>query len=205
MPTANYEQLCQRLSDLRAHLLPPQFSDTGDYADEQNDRTLGYRLLVHAEIEAFLEERARQTAIEAVKKWKNEGKVGHALTNLLAFSFRKQRALGPTDLRDEYTGRGVRLEKVVDDVLRAFFAKIENNRGLKEYHVLRLLIPLGVRPKRIDQSWLNTLNSFGVARGEVAHSSKQTQQPVDPKSESETVEVILRGLREIDETLATLT
>ena len=138
---------------------------TGEYPDDQNDRTLGYRLLVHAEIEAFLEERAKQTSIDAVKKWKTEQKTGHTLVTLLAFSFKRQRALAPADLHREYAGEKTRLEEIIDGAQRAFFAKIDNNHGVKEEDVLRLLLPLGVPPKKIDQSWLNTLNSFGVARG----------------------------------------
>jgi hypothetical protein len=42
------------------------------------------------------------------------------------------------------------------------------------------------------------LDSFGSQRGEVAHSSVKTQQPIDPKTEETTVDNILAGLRELD-------
>ena len=37
-------------------MLPEKFSPTGDYSDRQLDRARGFRLLAHAEIEAFLED-----------------------------------------------------------------------------------------------------------------------------------------------------
>lgn len=51
-----YKQLRARVAELKKHLLPNRFSPTGDYTDRQMDRARGYRILVHAEIESYIED-----------------------------------------------------------------------------------------------------------------------------------------------------
>jgi len=54
-------QLENRLETLEKHFLPAEkdFSLTGNYSKEQHDKTKAYLLLVHAELEAYFEDRAR--------------------------------------------------------------------------------------------------------------------------------------------------
>jgi hypothetical protein len=68
----------------------------------------------------------------------------------------------------------------------------------KEKDLLRLLLPIGVREYQIDRTWIATMDSFGSARGDIAHQSFRTQQPPDPANELATVRQIVDGLRKID-------
>ena len=60
-----FRQIQSRCRDLRRHCLPSVFSATGDYSQRALDRARGYRLLVHAEIESFVEERAFEVGLNA--------------------------------------------------------------------------------------------------------------------------------------------
>src|SRR5436190_316520 len=85
MASARFRELEQRIKKLRGRFLPKNFSPTGDYTDRQLDHARGYRLLVHAEIEAYLEDRAQKIANGSVKQFHVDGRPKHVLMNLLSF------------------------------------------------------------------------------------------------------------------------
>jgi hypothetical protein len=199
MASKRFEQLGERMNQLRAHLLPA-ISATGDYSAQELDRVRGFRLLAHAEIESFLEDRAKEVAIGAVKRWDANGSLGIILMSLVAFHSR-QRTVTHSHLKDECTGRKQRLRETVTQANNAFIAAVEKNHGIREENVLKLLLPIGIKATEIDSTLLNTIDSFGATRGESAHRSVHTQQMIDPKNEDETVKAILAGLAKIDQML----
>ena len=74
--------------------------------------------------------------------------------------------------------------------------------GVRKDNVLRLLVPVGIRESEIDPAWLQKIDEFGQSRGSIAHSPNgRVHQPVDPKSEFDTVSDIIEGVRVIDQTL----
>ena len=75
--------LQSRLSELRKNMLPATFSPTGDYSARQLDRSRGYRMLVHAEIEAFLEDVTFAAARKGVSEWVQTKKVSDCLFCLM--------------------------------------------------------------------------------------------------------------------------
>jgi hypothetical protein len=202
MPSPRYRELTKRATELRIHLLPPD-SPTGIYTARQLDRVRGYRLLIHAEVEAFLEDRVRQVANEVVKKWSTDKKLRHSLFSLVAF-YLKQEIVSHKLLKEEYAGVRKRLEEAVNEANMAFNKAVSQNNGVREKDILRLLFPVGLKNKEIDSVWLSTIDSFGANRGEVAHSSIKAQQPLDPKNEYQTVELILQGLKDLDGILTKL-
>jgi hypothetical protein len=168
-------------------MLPKTFSPTGTYSDLQLDRARGYRLLVHAEIEAFLEERASEVVTKAFDSWRRDFKPRHTLICLLA-------CLRPSD--KPFT--------TVADLVGFSFGRfnqvVRDNNGIKEENLLKFLPPAGIDWSAVDATWLSTLNSFGVARGEVAHKSIRVHQPIDPRGEYDMVRTsILPGLKDLDE------
>src|SRR5690554_4327391 len=85
MPVSTrFKEMRTRLKELRRHLLPAKFSPTGEYSDRQLDRARGYRLLVHAEIESYLEDVAREVATKAIQEWSNNKKPSTILLSFLA-------------------------------------------------------------------------------------------------------------------------
>ena len=76
------------------------------------------------------------------------------------------------------------------------------NHGIKEANVIAMLYPLGFTEADLDTTLLATLNSYGANRGSTAHQAAHTQQPIDPKSEKETVNLILTEFKKLDETFS---
>jgi hypothetical protein len=79
--SARFKEMRSRLKELRKHMLPTTFSPTGNYTERQQDHARGYRLLAHAEIEAYLEDVSRATVTEAIRRWKNEGQPSKLLSH----------------------------------------------------------------------------------------------------------------------------
>ena len=202
MPNSQrFRQLTGRLESLRRHLLPRSFDPTGSYPEFVYDRARGYRLLAHAELEACLEDVVFNLATDSVKEWISTGNVSQVLLSLLAFCEGKQEGV-PRSLPQ--TGPP-ELQCRIDRARAKFCSYVRHeNHGLREVNILRLLLPVGVREVDIDRVWLNTIDSFGQYRGDVAHRSMKTVQPPDPLNEYQTVTQIRDGVKVIDTKLMAL-
>lgn len=200
MASVRYRELVKRSSELRRNMLPRVFSPTGSYTQKQLDRVRGYRLLAHAEVEAFIEDRVREAANTVVGKWSADKRPRPVLLSLVAFCL-KQEIASHNQLKDEYAGSKSRLEQAVKAAQTAFNQAVTQNNGVRERDILRLLFPVGLKNTEIDTAWLSTIDSFGANRGEVAHSSVKAHQPLDPKNELTTVQDILKGLKDLDKNL----
>src|SRR3546814_13221 len=82
--STRFIELKRRLRALRDNMLPAKFSPTGDYSARQLDRTRGYRLLAHAEIEAFIEDVCFEAARTSISNWSKTKNVTDALFCLMA-------------------------------------------------------------------------------------------------------------------------
>jgi hypothetical protein len=187
-----YRLLVRRLKQLRNRMLPREFSPTGVYSEMQLDRARGFRLLAHAEIEAFLEEGASEVVTVVFDLWRRDLKARHTVISLLAFLKSGDKSF--TSVTD-----------AVGHCFGKFNQIIKDNNGIKQENLEKLLRPVGIDWATVDETWLSTLNSFGSARGEVAHTSVRVHLPIDPKGELETVmEKILPGLKDLDEAIQKL-
>ncbi len=190
--STRFISLKNRLDQLRRTMLPRTFSPTGTYTAIQLDKVRGYRLLVHAEIEAFLEDSAREVVRSTFDSWRRDFKPRITIVSLLAF-------LRPCDKSFKSVSEAVGFS------VEQFNRAVERNNGIKEDNLMKILPPAGIAWANINETWLSTLNSFGTARGEVAHASVHVHQPIDPKSEFETIHIrILPGLKDLDEELQKL-
>jgi hypothetical protein len=192
-----YSDVVRRLGQLRKHFLPATFAPTGIYSRLQQDKVRGYRLLVHAELESYLEDRARRVANDAYNGWLSDHRPRGVLLSLLAFH-KEQRPLSEQELREVSAGTRDHVANAVKDAVEAYNRVLTENHGLRERNVLRILLPLGMKGSDVDAVWLNTLDAFGLRRGQTAHTSVSAQQQLDPKTEFDTVEAIMAGLLDVD-------
>jgi len=201
-----FKILVRELKKLRNHLLPRKFESTEvDYSNRKIIQFIAYRVLAHAEIEAYLEDRSLEAARYAVKAWKDRGEVHKILLSLLAFSGctmeRPPTTLSPKKASKTVPEERLKLEKKLELASNAFSTCIKENHGLKETNLLALLLPIGIDSDDLDPAWLSTMNTFGERRGVAAHTSASsyavTQTP-NPKTEFDTVNEILEGLKDID-------
>uniref|UniRef100_B8HLP9 RiboL-PSP-HEPN domain-containing protein n=1 Tax=Cyanothece sp. (strain PCC 7425 / ATCC 29141) TaxID=395961 RepID=B8HLP9_CYAP4 len=206
-----FRTLCKELNRLKQQFLP-KINPTGSYSDRQLARTLAYRVLAHAEIESYLEERVWEVVIKAKKDWDGLGKAHRTLICLLAFSGQTMdtppETLTPTKPSKHLLADKVKISKKLDLAIQRFKYVIDQNHGVKEANILALLLPIGVDSDDIDSALLATMNTFGEKRGIVAHSSAtiyRTVQLPDPANEQNIVKQIIQGLLQVDELINKLT
>ncbi|HRI48284.1 MAG TPA: HEPN domain-containing protein [Ignavibacteriaceae bacterium] len=182
-----YNKLIKRLDQLKVNLLP-SVRGKGYYNKKEQDFMRGYRLLVHAELEAYFEERAKDKAIKAYKDWDTKGIKSNILVALVAYS---DANLGSIKSEPD-------IHKRVNKALTTYITFLKKNNGVKEDNILSILLPIGIKPAQLDQTWLNVMTSFGASRGEVAHNSHKTVSPIDLVTELTTVTHIINELKNVD-------
>ncbi|MGL4375038.1 MAG: HEPN domain-containing protein [Microcoleaceae cyanobacterium] len=193
-----FRDLSKELTRLKKQFIP-KISPT--YSDRQLALTVGYIVLAHAEIEAYLEDRVWEVVMEAKKDW-DGGKTRRTLICLLAFSGETMDeppdTLTPTKGNKTVQPEKIKISEKINKAIKGFKKVIKQNHGIKEANILALLLPIGIDSDDLDPGWLITLNSFGEKRGLVAHSSYNTIQPPDPAEVLSTVNQITEGLLQVD-------
>jgi hypothetical protein len=177
----------------------PEISPTGSYSESQLSRTAAYRVLAHAEIEYYLEERAWTIVIDAKKAWET-GKTTRTLICLLGFSDLTMdkppdTLKKPNNVKQDNHDKRLEITEKINSAIKSFKKVIDNNHGLKEKNILALLLPIGIDSNDLDpnNTWFATMNTFGEKRGLVAHKSAtsyMTTQTPDPANELNTVNQI---------------
>lgn len=203
MPNSpRFEELKKRISELDKHLLPGKPAQTGKYTKLQYDKIRGYRLLTHAEIEAFIEDIARGAATKKLRLWFRRKRTSYILF-CLTVSYHTGWA--ENDNIGGLVKSGVtypKFKKSLNEILlkasAQYILSIKENHGIKIENLKKILIPIGIDFSRIDPNWLTLMENFGRQRGEVAHSSIGMQKQIDPFDEKKIVDEILQGLNEID-------
>lgn len=175
-----YLRLINRISFLENNLLP-RIKTTGNYTKKESDLIRSYVLLVHAEIESYFEDIAKEKILKAFAGWRNHRKKSNCLLSLMTF------------ISHEINWDNRRLEDKkeiefrINLIIKHYIEKINNNHGIKEDHICKLLLPIGVEISQIDDVWLNTMNNFGAQRGTIAHSTISVQNQIDLVTEKNNV------------------
>jgi hypothetical protein len=196
MPSARYKTLISNVAKLERRFLPKRL--TGPFTIRQHDLARGFRLLAHAEIEAYLEDRAKEISLEAVRRFQSNRKP-HAVTLSLVAHCIVQGELTDKYLKEKYTNQSDHLDAAVIAANNTYQYRLIQNHGIREDNILSLLLPVGFKVTEIEQAWLSQMNSFGKIRGETAHTSFAPTKLVDPKTEQTTVSQLIAGLQQIDD------
>lgn len=172
-----FAELRERVDDLHFRFVPP-LDPTGTYTDSDYDCMSAFRLLVHAEIERFIElliEDALSRFLVNIGSWKTAGCSSQLVDALVSY---------------------------MDKELRK---EVRANNGVKSKNILGLLKPLGLNGTHLDNFWLQTMDTFGEVRGGHAHNSRRAVQPIDPKTEQDLIYVqILPELERLEILVATV-
>lgn len=197
---------------LRSRLLPKKFAPTSVYKDRVITRTIAYRVLAHAEFEEYIENRVWDLALSSVQTFETTGRVNRVVACLIAFSGQKldvppETLAPPTGTSKSRWDIKLELLEKAKSSLNALKYAIDQNHGMKEQNVLRLLLPVGILPSQLDVTWLSTLDSFSQTRGTYAHRSSlqyRTTLSPNPQDELDLVRKILAGFRYIDNNMNNL-
>lgn len=143
-----YRTLEVRLELLETHYVEELYekSHLGELEDRDYDLCRGYRVLCHAEIESYLEDRAEELLLFSIHQWRNEKKITKSLLSLCSyFKFIENHS---KDLE-------TKIIKICNDFKKEV---IKQNHGLKEANLKKLFKPLGIdfSSNDLDQTWINT-------------------------------------------------
>ena len=169
MPCPHFRLLQERVDELSRKFVDDQVQDESANPttfQPDLDRLAAYRLLVHAEIEDFLESRAKDnitaigTRMQAGPTWMRQS------PELLALAVGLKRALPHDDVLDL-----ARHTTFVGEVLASARSAISDNNGIKSQSFVFLSLCAGKTLDEIDVILSASLNSYGKNRGDVAHKS----------------------------------
>lgn len=206
MPNSQrFRDLVKRLNELKRHFLPRKFSPTGSYTQRQLDLARAYRLLAHAEIESFIEDISRETAITKIRTWKSTRKSSDLIICFLAsyhsgWAEKVEGELYQTLINDGTVAREKdTAEEAVDAAATQYISQIKNNHGVRQKDLRQMILPLGVRFSELDPNWITNLDDFGKQRGDVAHNSVSVVRAIDPQTELHRINDLVPGLKKLDE------
>ena len=83
--SSRFRDLRRELNLLKRQFIP-SINPTGQYSPLKLARVVAYKVLAHAEIEFYFEERVKDVALEAKRQWDNTSSNNRTLLCLLAFS-----------------------------------------------------------------------------------------------------------------------
>jgi hypothetical protein len=193
--SARFRALASRVEDLERRLVP-KAKISGKYTTQEKDLLRAYRLLVHAEFEAYFEDRVKEIADLALDAFKKRNRASGSLAALMAFSPLSPQAM-PSSLAPKVPYETAKTR--VHHVVAHFKAAVsEGNNGIKEVNVIQMCYPIGIVEADLDRTFMNTLNSYGTSRGFTAHQSFRTQQPIDPVTEVAVVNQLVAELGKLD-------
>lgn len=183
----------------RVQALAAKFVDDQAAAEQKDpttfqpdlDRLAAFRLLVHAEIEEYLEAKAR-AALAALE------------SKVLAATFSVKQ-------HPEIFEMGVMLDvpmpfecpfvlgnfnSAVKALLRTARKSVDDNNGIKPGSFLTLSVLCGKHIDEVDPSLAGDLEAFGRARGDVAHKSvSRVRTILAPSAELSAAKSLVSGLR----------
>jgi hypothetical protein len=178
-----FKVLDKRIKQLEKHFNFKQ--SINGISDLQLDKLKSLVILCHAEIEVYLENIALNLIIEAEKQWDSNKTSNYNLSSLFIYS-------------ERISNNGTcctKSKKIIAD----YRSMIKYNHVIKEENIKKLFIPLGYEIDDFDVAFLSTLSSFGVLRGETAHSSAmKMKQQLDQKTVLHMVEEILVGISDFE-------
>lgn len=179
MGSLHFQKLEENVQELKRAYLDVALASNVPTGDQQ-EFARAFVVFCHAELEWFVERICVDLADLILQK-AVVGTISNATLAMLTFS-----ALDPVhggeSLGRKKTARS--LPSRVGDAVSKFKSAVEGNDGLREKHLAKLLIPLGIDANAVDSAWLADVDSLCTWRGAFAHvarsESNATHLAVNP-------------------------
>lgn len=208
-PTAHFKELKERVDELGSHMLPVVKADL-TYTPAEYDRVRAYVLLVHAEVEAFLEQRVQDEVASRIGIWDASGTPSVVLMGVLAFHRGEwvgtiDSLTSPADGDKNPTWSDRDIDRRLKKCQTQTVFTLKSNNGIKANDVLAMLLRLGFRVGSIDADLISQLDALGTDRGTFAHNAVRavTNQP-DPALTKTRVTEIMAKLQALDAAISAL-
>lgn len=153
------------------------------------DLLRGFKLLVHAEIEDYLEIRATQLLNAVREDWTTRRQINNILLRTMAYN------------RSNYGGRESHdvPEDRVQFLINQLEISIKKNNGITDEDVSKLFYPLGICIRQNHNVLAINLDNYGKSRGKHAHSGRHSLQvKIIKPNEVKSVRDLLEGLLDLD-------
>lgn len=159
-----YNTLISRIHFLENTILP-NVKISGNYTKKESDLIRSYVLLVHAEIEFYFEDIAKEKAVKSLRKWMSNRKKSNCLLAIMAFcsaeiNWDKKSKIDKTKLHYR-----------INETVNHYIGRLDNNNGVKAKNIKDILLPIGIEEHELDEAWLSTMDDFGKTRGTIAHNT----------------------------------
>ena len=186
--TKEYEYLKTRLSSISSTfraVLPPDPLEQA--SDDKQDIIKSYILLCHAEFEKYFEDIACGIIKKAKEKYDSSKETSLPLLHLALM------------LKKEFTTEdaSTRLDKLYSN----YRALLDKNHGIKKANIDEMFAPLGIPISEMTDTYVDTLESFGKKRGQIAHNGREALTTTYNFSDEESTinRLLTETLSEIDE------
>ena len=194
----HFSSLNKNLSKIGKIFLSMKNRSNGAYTVQEQTNARAYGLLAHAEIEHYFEAVAKEVVQNAYKKWKSDKKPSHVLMSVATFMNIKKEFPSRVRKVDLANNKNGLIETRYELHVSKYIKILVDNNGIKETNLLKILLPLGIHLDEIDSTFLNSIDSFGTDRGEIAHNSIKTKILIDPFTKEKDVNNILTEIRKLD-------
>lgn len=173
MSSTYYQELLERVHVLKGNFLPP-LSPVASYTEIEQDRMRAFRLLVHAEIEAYLE----AICIRLVEDLEMELKGGHDSQPIHRWASRAcldaRQAAG--------SNNGIKQEDII---------KMFSHLGFRAECFIT-----------VSSIFLDKMTELGKKRGAIAHTSVKIAKEVTRQGEEKLIDEVLSHLDGFDKLMA---
>ena len=186
--TKEYEYLKTRLSSISSTfraILP--LDPLEQASDDKQDIIKSYILLCHAEFEKYFEDIACGIIKKAKEKYDSSKETSLPLLHL-ALMIKKEFATEDASTR-------------LDKLYSNYRALLDKNHGIKKVNIDEMFAPLGMPISEMTDTYVDTLESFGKKRGQIAHNGREALTTTYNFSDEESTinRLLTETLSEIDE------
>jgi hypothetical protein len=213
MPTsAQFLQLQARLEVLKGRFLSAPLDASGQYSEEAKDFARSYRVLAHAEIEAYVRARVDETVRHVLQQWRESRTPHPVLVSMLAcwnknWNDEEGDEVPFPNKEKKEGGKAITVDALVDRAFKAYQTNTERVYGIRPAHLVDFLLPLGIdiNTDEFGPAWRAEIENFGIQRGRVAHGGEAGSQDISPDDERRRLDSILPGLEKLDAKFSELT
>jgi hypothetical protein len=202
MPSQQYSNLRQRHEELVRRFVDFTIPLNRDPTSHELDMIASFKLLMHSEIETFIEDRVTFAIAESVQKWNNQKLPTRCLFNLVVrwypwFEKERNPFVSPQSVQQ--------IEDLVSTCARKARDEISQNNGIKQAAFTRLAYSGGLLNDDLSGTLLASLESYGASRGDVAHKAVGRVSSLnDPRVEADDARQLVQLLEQFDEGISAI-